>query len=367
MLFALLIICLALLSLGIGLYLQRPKFGILPEGVRLKRIKSSPNYVDGQFQNLIITPKLIKDSSSASVLWKFLFTKKERLVPIDSIPTVKTDLMTLDKGKEVVIWLGHSSYFIQLGGKRVLIDPVFSSFAAPVSFVNKAFEGTYQYTAEDMPEIDYLLISHDHWDHLDYPTVTALRPKIKNVICGLGVGAYFEQWGFEKNLIHEADWFTKLEFEKDFIVHVLPARHFSGRLLRPNKTLWISFAMVTPKRRIFFSGDGGYGPHFKNIGETLNGFDLVIMENGQYDKRWPYIHMMPEEVAQAAEELKAKALLPGHSGKFALANHSWDEPLKRITDASQNKNYKLLTPMIGEPVELENQQQIFSRWWEGVK
>ncbi|WP_094605810.1 hypothetical protein SPSIL_005340 [Sporomusa silvacetica DSM 10669] len=362
-----LIICLAILSLGIGLYLQQPKFGTLPEGVRLERINSSPNYVDGQFQNLVYTPKFTEESSSTSALWNYLFTKKERLVPTDSIPTIKTDLMTLDKSKDIVIWLGHSSYFMQLGGKRILIDPVFSSYAAPVSFVNKAFEGTNQYTAEDMPEIDYLLISHDHWDHLDYPTITALKPKIKNVICGLGVGSYFEQWGFEKKIIHEADWFTALELENDLTIHVLPARHFSGRLLSPNKTLWAGYALVTPERRIFFSGDGGYGPHFKQIGETLHGFDLVIMENGQYDKRWPYIHMMPEEVAQAAEELKAKALLPGHAGKFAIANHPWDEPFKRITDASQNKNYKLLTPMIGEPVELENQQQVFSRWWERVK
>lgn len=361
------LISLIILSLGIGLYLQMPKFGALPEGLRLERIKVSPNYVDGQFQNLVPAPQLIEGGSSAALLWEYLFTKKERLAPTDSIPSIKTNLMTLDKGKDIVIWLGHSSYFMQLGGKRILIDPVFSSYAAPVSFVNKAFQGTNQYTAEDMPEIDYLLISHDHWDHLDYPTITALKPKIKNVICGLGVGSYFEQWGFEEEIIHEADWFTALKFEDDLTIHVLPAHHFSGRLLSKNKTLWSGFALITPERRIFYSGDSGYGSHFKKIGEMLNGFDLVILENGQYDKSWPYIHMMPEEVAQAAEELQAKALLPGHSGKFAIANHPWDEPFKRITDASQSKSYRLLTPMIGEPVELENQQQVFSRWWERVK
>lgn len=362
-----LLICLVLLSLVIGFYLRHPKFGTLPEGSCLDRIKSSPNYVDGQFQNLVPTPIFNEGNSTASVWWNFLFAQKERLVPTAPIPTIKTDLVALDKDKDVVIWLGHSSYFIQLGGKRILIDPVFSSFAAPVSFANKAFDGTNQYTAEDIPEIDYLLISHDHWDHLDYPTVTALKPKIKNVICGLGVGSYFEEWGFDTKHVLEADWFTALELENDFTIHVLPSRHFSGRLFSRNKTLWVGFALVTPERRIFFSGDGGYGPHFKEIGEMLNGFDLAIMENGQYDKSWPYIHMMPEEVAQAAEELKAKALLPGHAGKFAIANHPWDDPFKRITDASQDKNYKLLTPMIGEPVELENQQQLFSRWWEGVE
>jgi L-ascorbate metabolism protein UlaG (beta-lactamase superfamily) len=362
-----LLISLVILSLGIGFYLQQPKFGTLPEGSRLERIKSSPNYVDGQFQNLVPTPQRIEGSSSASLWWEYLFTKKERLTPIDSIPSIKTDLMNLDKSKDVVIWLGHSSYFMQLGGKRILIDPVFSSSAAPVSFANKAFEGTNQYTAEDMPEIDYLLISHDHWDHLDYPTITALKPKIKNVICGLGVGAYFEQWGFAKDLIHEADWFTTLELENDFIVHVLPARHYSGRMLTRNKTLWTGFALVTPQHQVFISGDSGYGPHFKQIGESLNGFDLVILDNGQYDKNWPYIHMTPEEAVQAAEDLKAKALLPAHVGKFAIANHPWDEPFERITEASKDKEFRLLTPMIGEPVELENQQQRFSPWWERVK
>lgn len=356
-----------LLFLGLGIYVQQPKFGSLPEGSRLETIKNSPNYGDKQFQNLVSTPQFAEEKSSVSVMWKFLFVKKERLIPADSIPTAKTDLTALDKDKDVVIWLGHSSYFIQLGGKRILVDPVFSSYASPVSFINKAFAGTNIYSAEDMPEIDYLLISHDHWDHLDYPTVIALKAKVKNVICGLGVGSYFEDWGFETKRIHEADWFTALNFEDDFTIHVLPARHFSGRLFSRNKTLWAGFALVTPQRRVFYSGDGGYGPHFKKIGEMLNGFDLAIMENGQYDKNWPYIHMMPEEVVKAAEDLKAQAVLPGHSGKFAIANHPWDEPLERITQASQNKTYRLLTPMLGESVELNNQQQIFARWWERVE
>jgi L-ascorbate metabolism protein UlaG (beta-lactamase superfamily) len=173
--------------------------------------------------------------------------------------------------------------------------------------------------------------------------------------------------GFDRQHIHEFDWFAELQADNDFSVHILPARHFSGRLLSRNKTLWTSFALVTPNRRIFYSGDGGYGTHIKKLGEMFNGFDLVIMENGQYDKNWPYIHMMPEEVAQAAEELRAKALLPGHAGKFAIANHAWDEPYRRIKLASQNKNYRLLTPLIGEPVELANQQQAFSSWWETIK
>lgn len=363
MLFTLLL-CFALLALGIVLYLQQPKFGDLPAGARLERIKSSQNYADGQFQNLVPIPKR-EGRSSASLWWEYLFKSKERLRPADSIPVMKTDLKALDKSQDIVVWLGHSSYFLQLGGKRVLIDPVFSVYAAPVPFVNKAFPGTTNlYTAEDMPEIDVLLVSHDHWEHLDYLAVTALKPKIKAVICGLGVGAYFEQWGFAAESIHEADWFTKLEMEHGFSVHVLPARHYSSRMLSRNKTLWAGFAIVTPQHKVFISGDGGYGPHFKEIGEKFNGFDIVMLDNGQYDKNWPYVHMTPEEAVQAAEDLQAKALLPGHVGKFTIANHPWNEPFQRITNASQNKSYRLLTPIMGEPVELANTQQVFSRWWE---
>lgn len=351
---------------GVGAYLQRPQFGQAPEGLRLGKIQKSINYADGQFHNQLPTPQIVGENRF-STMWKFLFAPKERPNPTDFIPAVKTDLSALGTEQAVAIWLGHSSYYLQIDGKRILIDPVFSPSAAPVSFANRAFAGTNLYTAEDMPEIDYLLISHDHWDHLDYPTIMALQPKIKHVICGLGVGAYFEQWGFAENRIHEADWYSALEMQPGFVIHVLPTRHFSGRLLSRNKTLWNSFAIVTPNRRVFYSGDGGYGPHIKQIGELLPGVDLAIMENGQYDRAWPYIHMMPEEVAQAAEELNAKALLPGHSGKFSIANHAWDDPFIRITAASQGKSYRLLTPIIGEPVELDNPQQAFSRWWEKIK
>ncbi|MCX7779810.1 MAG: MBL fold metallo-hydrolase [Negativicutes bacterium] len=362
-----LLLCLVLTALAAAFYLQHPKFGKLPAGAHLERIKKSPNYRDGQFKNLIATPAGTQGSSSFALWWELLFSKKERLAPADAVPSIKTNLLSLDKGKDTVIWLGHSSYFIQIGSKRILLDPVFSAYAAPVPFMNKAFDGANAYMAEEMPEIDYLLISHDHWDHLDYSTIMKLKPKIKNVICGLGVGAHFAYWGFAAQDIWEADWFTALEPEPNFAVHILPSRHFSGRLFNKNQTLWVGFALITPKRRIFFSGDSGYGPHFKQIGEMFNGFDLAIMENGQYDKSWPHIHMMPEEAAQAAEELKTKALLPGHAGKFAIARHAWDDPFRRITLASQGKQYKLLTPMIGEPVELQNPQQFFSRWWESIK
>ena len=215
---------------------------------------------------------LADDRSFVSELIGYLFVKKDRLVPASPIPSVEANLRLLDRNVDVVVWLGHSSYFVQLGGKRVLIDPVFSASAGPVPHANKAFDVTNPYTAEDVPELDYLLITHDHWDHLDYSTVTALQAQTKTVVSGLGVGAHLERWGYGKEKIHEADWFSVLESEgTGFAIHVLPARHYSGRLLTRNKTLWAGYAITTAKRRIFVSGDTGYGPHFADIGLRFGG------------------------------------------------------------------------------------------------
>ena len=349
---------------ALWIYVQHPKFGKAPDGARLETIKRSPNYSGDGFRNLTPTPVLADDRSFASELVAYLFAKKDRSVPKLPIPSVKTDLLSLDRNTDLLVWLGHSSYFIHLGGKRILIDPVFSASAAPLPYANKAFDGSNPYTAEDVPEIDYLLITHDHWDHLDYSTVTALRARTKNVVCGLGVGAHLEAWGYEKAKIQEADWNSVLESGEGVAIHVLPARHYSGRLLGRNQTLWVGYAITTAERRIFVSGDSGYGPHFAEIGRRFGGFDLVALDSGQYDERWPFIHMTPEEAARAAQDLHANALLPGHVGKFSLARHAWDAPYRRITAASEGRGYRLLTPMIGSPVELDDQNQHFSRWWE---
>lgn len=358
-----------LASAGVVLaaYLQHPKFGALPEGERLSRIERSAHFREGEFRNLVPTPMFADDRSFLSVLVSNLVASKpKRVTPDVRVPTVKTDLKALDLAEDMVIWLGHSTYFVQIGGKRVLIDPVFSPSAAPVSFSTQAFDGTTLYSADELPEIDYLLITHDHWDHLDHPTVTALASKVRNVVTGMGVGGYFEQWGYETEKIYEADWFDELKMEDGLAIHLLPARHYSGRLLTRNKTLWVGFVLEHAGRRILFSGDTGPGPHFEQIAQKFAGFDLVALDMGQYDARWPYIHMTPEEAAQAAEILGAKALLPAHVGKFSIARHAWDEPFERIAAASSGKPYKLLTPMIGEPVHLADEAQRFVRWWQGA-
>lgn len=329
---------------------------------------ASPNYVDGEFRNQLSTTMLTSGKGQFATLWDFLFVPKERLRPDHPLPMLKTDIRALAaKPDDTVVWLGHSSFFLHLGGRNVLVDPVFSAYAAPVFFMNRAFAGDYPYSPADMPDIDCLAISHDHWDHLDRETVMALRSKVRAVVCPLGVGAILEDWGFDAARIHEADWNDDVRLAKGLTVHVLPARHFSGRWLTRNKTLWAGFLMETPGRKVFYSGDSGYGPHFAEIGKRFGGVDLAIMENGQYDPGWRYIHMMPEEAAQGALDLRARALLPVHSGRFCISNHAWDDPYKRIAAACSSKPCQLLTPRIGEAADLDNPTERLAHWWEAER
>lgn len=352
---------------GALLILKQPKFGRHPEGARLERIERSPNYRDGQFHNLLATPSFSNDKGQFSALWEYFFVPKTRLRPDAPLPLVATDLAALPENRDIVVWLGHSSCFLQLGGKKILIDPVFASHASPFSFSTKAFQSDYPYSAAAMPAIDYLLITHDHWDHLDYATLTAMRDKIGLIFCPLGVGAHLEHWGFPPERIMEGDWFNSFSPANDVSIHIVPSRHFSGRTLTRNKSLWCGFVLQSAGRQIYISGDGGYGPHFVDAAKRFGSFDLALMENGQYDKNWQFVHMMPEESATAAQELGAKAVLPVHSGRFSISNHAWDDPYIRHAAASKNKSYRLLSPIIGQPVYLDDETQTFPHWWENVQ
>jgi L-ascorbate metabolism protein UlaG (beta-lactamase superfamily) len=347
-------------------YLQHPKFGKLAGGERLERIKQSPNYKNNQFQNIHFTPKLTEGVGSWEVLQEFFFAKKIRQKPLGIIPSTKTDLRSLPPDESVLVWFGHSSYFIQLDGKKILVDPVFGNTASPLPNHMKAFKGTNPYTVADIPEIDYLFISHDHWDHFEYSTLLHLKPRVKKVICGMGTGEHLEYWGYDKHMIIEKDWDEKIILDKGFEVHTTTARHFSGRGIQQNKTLWMSFLLQTPSLKLFIGGDSGYDTHFAEIGITHGPFDLAILENGQYDKKWRYIHLMPDEVLRAAKDLNAKRLLPVHSSKYPLSNHAWDEPLITLTALNEEANIPLATPMIGEKVNLADSNQAFTQWWIGI-
>lgn len=365
--FIIISVILVILVITPFVYMTHAKFGKLPSGNRLERIKKSPNYKNGAFQNISITPDLTEGATYYTVMNEFIFGKNKRATPIDEIPSTKTNLLKLDINENVLVWFGHSSYFIQLDGKRILVDPVLSGAASPISFTTRAFKGTDRYTVNDLPEIDYLFISHDHYDHLDYETILKLQSKVKKVICGLGTGEHLEHWGYDTAMIVEMDWNEKIILDEEVTAHTVPARHFSGRGFTRNQALWTSFVLQTPTMQIFIGGDSGYDKHFAEIGKTFGAFDLVILENGQYDKSWKYIHLMPDEILQAAKDLNAKRIFPVHSAKFSLGNHAWDEPLELLIENNKTENLTIITPIIGEQVNLKDSTQQFTQWWKGIK
>lgn len=341
-----------LLGTGVCLFLNNPSFGSTPSGERLERILLSPNFIDGKFHNQIPTPMMTGDRNRWQALLDFVFVNHKGLRPDKAVPVVQTDLKHLPQESNLMVWFGHSSYLLQLEGKKILVDPVFY-MASPVSFVNTPFVGTDIFHSDNMPEIDLLVITHDHWDHLDYKTVKELRGKIGKVICPLGVGAHFEYWGYNKKMLVELDWNEQVHYD-NLIIHCLPARHFSGRGLSSNKTLWGSFLIESPSQTLFLSGDGGYGPHFKEIGTRFPKIDWAILENGQYNEDWKYIHTMPRQLKQVIFDLNTKNTITVHHSKYALSNHSWDEPLKNVRLLNESDSLNVLVPTIGEIILLKN-------------
>jgi len=358
------IVLLLILSFSIFLFFNQPKFGRRPSGNRHDAIKRTSNYKKGQFQNVTFTPDLAEGANYYTVLKDFFFGKSKRNSPKGKIPSVKTDLKNLNPENDILVWFGHSSYFMQLSGKTFLVDPVFSNHASPLSFTVNAFKGSNVYRAEDFPEIDYLIITHDHWDHLDYDTVLKLKTKTKTIITGTGTGEHLERWKFDMSKVFEMNWHEEKQFG-DFKFNAVPARHFSGRGFKRNQAIWLSIVLTTPKRKIYIGGDSGYDTFFKTTGELYGPFDLAILECGQYNKSWKYIHMMPEETVQASKDLNAKVLLPVHWAKFPLALHDWDDSIIRAEKAAAVENVPLVYPMIGETLNLDNLETTV-KWWEGI-
>jgi len=336
--------------------------GKLPSGKHKEKIQRSPNYKDGAFQNLSPTPMKPEGVSYWRMMREF-FKKHPDTAPSVKLPSVKTDLAKLDSAQPVIIWFGHSSYLLRIENKNILVDPVFSGNAAPLSFMVKAFPGANEYKASDMPFVDYLILSHDHYDHLDFKTLRKLKNKIGKVFCSLGISAHLKYWGFDEKKITELDWWESAQLHDTIRLTVAPARHFSGRGIKRGQSFWSSFIITTPRNNLYLGGDSGYDTHFRDIGNKYGPFDIAILESGQYNKMWPLIHMMPEETVQAAVDLKAKILLPVHWGKFRLGMHPWNEPIKRVLLKAAELKMAVITPKIGEPVVLGSEPAI-NKWWD---
>lgn len=340
-----------------------------PIGQRLQQIQRSPHYRDGVFQNIHSTPMNKEGGSTLKTMFEFMRTKRPvDIKPSFDIPNLKTDLQkNIAQDIPHLIWFGHSSYLIQFEGKNILVDPVFSGHASPISSAVRAFNGADLYKASDMPPIDILILTHDHYDHIDFDSVMQLRQRTQHIVCPLGVGQHLEFWGFKTEHFTELDWWQTHNFNAKLKITATPARHFSGRGFTRNKTLWCSYALELGEHRIFIGGDSGYDDQFKKIGEKLGGFHLALLECGQYGVNWPYIHMFPEQTVQAAQDLKAEVLMPVHWGKFVLSLHPWTEPIERALIKAAELQQTVTTPMIGEVLVLDGQTLPQSFWWRSKK
>jgi len=338
-----------------------------PSGEVLKKIEALPNYKNGQFQNL---DQEVQQTTIATqrrrpgwlYLLKFFTGQPKELLPSKPLVAVNTDLVNTTFDKPTVIWFGHSSFLLKTAGANILVDPSFSGFAGPFKGAIKAFEGSNVYDERDMPVIDALVISHDHYDHLDYLTVKRLRKKIKRVIVPIGVGAHFVHWGFPPGIITELNWNDSIQLTNSITITATPAYHRSNRTFKTKKTLWASYVIGADSYKIFYSGDTGYGKHFKLIGQQYGPFDLAMMECGQYNVRWPHSHMFPNQAAQAAIDVGAAMTIPVHWGKYAESEHAWNEPVNLFVKAADSLKVPVTVPMLGQPYTIGTIVERFD-WW----
>ena len=334
--------------------LSHPAFGLWRH-VSKEWIQASPNYRDGMFQNQEPTPQFTGDTTSTRrTLWRFLTNKDTLRVPQKPIPAVKTDLRSLPTDSDWLVWFGHSSYLFCLDGHRYLVDPVLKP-EFPSSLMLKAFPGTDIYRPEDLPDIDVLIITHEHWDHMDYATLRDIRERVGKVICPLGIADYLRYWGYQNEQIIEMDWAESLRRQTAILdivtITCLPSRHFSNRLLRRNQTLWAAFMVEAGGRKVYIGGDGGYDKRFVEIYKRFGAVDLAILENGQYNANWKYIHTTPEDLEKVILDLQAKKVFTVHHNKFSLAMHPWYEPDSVAQDLATKHNICLLDAPIGTVVQ----------------
>ena len=342
------------------------QFGAKPSAADLKRYSLSRNWNGKIFENIEETTMDFSWSKLPSFLKKQFFEKKGK-APETNITIKPFSSQLFDKASNLMqsIWYGHSAIFMQLNQHTILIDPMFGPDAAPIApFAVKRFSEHALKVVEEFPQIDLVLLSHDHYDHLDYESIQKLKDKVNMFYTPLGVGIHLLKWGIEKERIIELDWWQEIKYD-ELTIRCTPAQHFSGRgLADREKTLWCSWIIQSDDENLFFSGDSGYASHFKEIGNQYGPFDFAFMECGQYNNLWPLVHMFPEETAQAGLDIKAKKMMPIHWGAFKLASHSWTDPVERLSKKAKELKIDLVIPKIGEFIEIElnNSEEIYP-WW----
>lgn len=334
-------------------------------GARLEAMKASPNWRDGKFVNLLasIEPKFFKSLGK----WMRGADNTVPNAPLPVVERVASDFDISSEGGLRITWLGHSTLLVEIDDHRLLVDPVWSEHPSPFSWMGpKRFHKT-PLTIDELPAIDVVVISHDHFDHLDQYTIQALGKRAPLYVVPLGVGAHLEHWGVSSDCIIERDWWEEVTLN-DLTLTATPARHFSGRSLvmaDKSETLWSGWVIAGRKHRIYYSGDTGMFPDFLDIGERLGPFDAVLIEIGAYDQLWADLHIGPEQAIQARLALGSGLFIPVHWGTFDLAAHALTEPVERMLVAAKKAEVTVAVPQPGESIEPANPPEV-TQWWPKI-
>lgn len=329
--------------------------------------QKSPNWKNGKFENLENTNMKIGLQHIPKLIFARFF-QNHRQVPKENIPIkslLRNELHT-DSDEIKFVWYGHSVLLFSINNKIVLIDPMFGGDASPIGPIRTArFSSDTLQLIDQLPEIDLVLLTHDHYDHLDLASIEKLKPKTRNYFVALGAERHLLRWGVEKEKVKSFDWWTKVVFE-DLEIIFTPARHFSGRGLTDRfKSLWGGWIIRWGTQSIYISGDGGYGEHFKEIGRRYGPFDIAFVDAGQYNQLWHDIHMYPEEAVQAVSDVDAKIGMPIHWAGFSLALHHWKEPAERFLSEANKKGLASLFPPLGKVVTLGTNPPL-NTWWREI-
>jgi len=367
-LLALALLAAVIAAAGCGV-LSQPQFGAAMSGARLERAKANPQYRDGRFVNL--QPETPTGFGAMLDYMVRQFSGDEVRVPPSPLPVLAVDKAALAAAPPAsglrAFWIGHASVYVEVDGLRLLLDPVFAERVSPIAIGPKRFHPP-PIALADLPKIDAVLVSHDHYDHLDMETVQYLAARGTRFFVPLGIGAHLERWGVPLAQIEEMEWWQRKTLGGVEVV-CTPTRHYSGRGLGDRSTtLWSSWSVLGPRHRFFYSGDTGYGTHFQEIGSRLGPFDLAFVKIGAYGpgQSWIDIHMAPEQSVQAHRDVRAKRMFPVHWSTFNLAYHDWDEPIRRTVAEARRTGVELVTPRLGEWVNADG-GFASTPWWEGVR
>ncbi|GAB5466570.1 MAG: MBL fold metallo-hydrolase [Candidatus Kapaibacteriales bacterium] len=344
-----------------------PQFGGKAKASDIARYTQSDNYDDGKFRNSIETNMDMPLHDIWTLLKEYIKGNTESK-PETLLPVIKSNELPSTDSLVKVMWFGHSAFWLQINGKNILLDPMFGDTPSPHPLVGTSrFSDGLPIEIANLPAIDAIFFSHDHYDHLDYGSVSKLKDKTTKFFVPLGLKPHLVSWGVNETAIIEMDWWEETS-DMGLEIACTPARHFSGRaFLDRFSTLWCSWTIKSNGTSIFFSGDSGYTPQFQEIGEKFGPFDFAMIECGQYNRRWSNIHMMPEETAQVAIDIKARVFMPIHWGSFKLALHDWDDPVKRVTAEAKNLNIPIVTPKMGEIVHItDSLPNTDNDWWKSL-